>query len=116
MTFLYAIRCTTEPFQLLDECTEQDLLRHHGETYSIIDISEQNSQLYEYTLILGQSINQRDNITNTIYFLGNYGQDVAIINEVAICIIKGCVPNENTDANITRRAWAAETFAGSGSL
>jgi len=56
-----------------DECTEQDLQRHHGQTYTIIDISEQTNDHYEYTLILGQSINQRDTDTDANYFLGNYG-------------------------------------------
>ena len=56
----------------IERCSSEDLARHHGEQFLISDRSQVTDVHYEYTLILGESITQRETEGSGTYFLGNY--------------------------------------------
>ena len=68
------MQCIT-PLIGTETCTTEDLIRHHeykNRKYTISGRSGHENTLFEYTLILGDSINQKNSKNGKINLLGKY--------------------------------------------
>ena len=93
------MQCIT-PLIGTETCTTEDLIRHHGQTYTISGRTEKNTgNTFEYTLILGDSINQKGSRSGKTNLLGKYdrveGGTEFYLNG------HGCPNNKNRQATIT---------------
>ena len=60
----------------LEYCTEDALLKHHGQTYKVSGISETSGSNYDYTVILGESITQVSTGGGRSWSIGTYARIV----------------------------------------